>query len=166
MMLTTPWILVGRRFIGLHEIPGAPTEPVIAGWLKALRAWWVDDATPWCGTFAAHCMQEVGVSLPAHWYRAKGWLDWGVPLTAPAVGCVVVFEREGGGHVGFVTGRTPAGALVVLGGNQGDAVNERPFDVARVAGYRWPSPATFDPVVGFSQLPVISGAGALSEREA
>lgn len=165
-MITTPWLLEASRHIGLREVKGAPTSPVIAGWLRSLKAWWTDDETPWCGTFVAACMQSAGVPLPKHWYRAKGWLDWGIPLSAPAVGCVVVFEREGGGHVGFVTGRTTAGNLLVIGGNQGDSVRESPFAFSRVVGYRWPKDSAFVPSVGVSALPVYVAESALSEREA
>ena len=55
-----------------------------------------------------------------------------MPLQAPTVGCVVVFEREGGGHVGLVVGADTKGRLLVLGGNQGDAVSIAPFDRSRV----------------------------------
>ena len=133
-----PWVHVARKYLGLREIAGAPTEPTIARWLSKLNAWWKDDETPWCGTFVAAVMQEVDYERPKHWYRAKGWLEWGVPLTEPKHGCVVVFERQGGGHVGFVVGRTGAGWLMVLGGNQGNAVTIASFDPSRVLGYRWP----------------------------
>jgi uncharacterized protein (TIGR02594 family) len=133
------WLREARESIGLREVPGAATSPVIAGWLASLGAWWRDDATPWCGTAVAAWMQACGIARPKHWYRAKGWLDWGTPIAAPAVGAVVIFERQGGGHVGLVVGKDAAGRLLVLGGNQGDAVNVRAFDTARVIGYRWPA---------------------------
>ena len=53
-------------------------------------------------------------------------------------GCIAVFERKGGGHVGFVVGTDERGRLMVLGGNQGDAVTIAPFDKSRVLGYRYP----------------------------
>jgi uncharacterized protein (TIGR02594 family) len=65
-------------------------------------------------------------------------LLWGLKLNLPAPGCVVVFSREGGGHVGFVVGKDVEGNLLVLGGNQGDEVNIKAFGVDRVSGYRWP----------------------------
>lgn len=165
-MISPPWLISAQKYRGVREIPGAPTAPAIARWLSDLKAWWTDDETPWCGTFVAACMKENGVRLPKHWYRAKGWLDWGTALTGPAVGCVVVFERQGGGHVGLVTGRTTGGNLLVLGGNQGDMVKESPFGFSRVLGYRWPIPSFFEPTVGISTLPVYVSDSALSEREA
>lgn len=158
------WLVLAAAHIGLREIPGAPTSPVIAGWLAKLGAWWRDDETPWCGTFVAAFIQGR-FQLPKHWYRAKGWLDWGVELAGPAEGCIVVFERQGGGHVGFVVGRDTAGRLLVLGGNQGNAVTIAPFDTSRVVGYRWPVGAPI-PAIGMSLLPTQLAQGAASRNEA
>ena len=39
MMAGEPlWIVEARRHIGVREIPGKETAPVIAGWLRKLRA--------------------------------------------------------------------------------------------------------------------------------
>ncbi len=133
-----PWLAVARADIGLREIEGAPTAPRIAAWLRDLRAWWSDDETPWCGTACAAWMRAAGVAIPRHWYRARAWADWGQPLDRPAHGCIVVFARRGGGHVGLLVGQDEAGRLLILGGNQGDAVNVRSFGRDRVLAYRWP----------------------------
>jgi uncharacterized protein (TIGR02594 family) len=133
------WLAEARAHVGLREIPGAPTAPTIAAWLQRLGAWWRDDETPWCGVAVAAWMQGAGIGpLPKFWMRAKAWAEWGQRLSYPAHGCVVVFERLGGGHVGLVVGEDSAGNLLVLGGNQGDAVNVRAFPRGRVLAYRWP----------------------------
>lgn len=160
--MDAPWIIIARRHLGLAEIPGKDTAPTIARWLRDLRAWWTDDETPWCGTFVAACLREAEVSLPRHWYRAKAWLDWGTPIMHPVAGCIVVFERPGGGHVGFVTGRDLRDRLMVLGGNQGNRVSVAPFDPSRVLGYRWPAHL----IVPSDPLPLIRSAGAASSNEA
>lgn len=131
------WVTRGRSYIGLREIPGPEHSTVIAGWLSKLNAWWLDDETPWCGTFVAAMLEGHSV-LPKHWYRARAWLDWGFGLDDPDLGCVVVFERGAGGHVGFVVGRDLANNLLVLGGNQGNRVSIAAFPRFRVLGYRWP----------------------------
>lgn len=156
------WLALARTLTGVREVPGPGNSPLISGWLAKLGAWWRDDATPWCGVFVGHMMQETGHVLPKHWYRAKGWLDWGVPLKAPSVGAVVVFERQGGGHVGFVVGKDTRGRLLVLGGNQGDAVSIAAFDMARVVGYRWPTEYSA-PAGG---LPTYETGAAVSKDEA
>ena len=157
------WIAEARTHIGLREVPGPKNNGVILGWLRKLRAWWSDDSTPWCGTFAAMCLANAGLTPPKDWYRATSWLTLPVALSRPAYGCVVVFTRDGGGHVGFVVGKDKAGNLMVLGGNQGDAVNIRPFAISRVAGYRWPSAY---PSTGRFNLPVLDSDGKVSEDEA
>ena len=137
------WIEIARSFIGTKEILGPDSNPVIIGWLTKLKAWWREDATPWCGVFAAHCMQEDGYAYPKEYYRAKEWLTWGENLPQPMYGCIVVFTRTGGGHVGFCVGKDTSGRLLILGGNQGDKVSIAPFDMNRVAGYRMPSHYAF-----------------------
>lgn len=157
------WLTEARRHLGLREIKGAPTEPRIAGWLKKLGAWWGDDETPWCGTFVAAVMQAQSIPVPKAWYRAKGWVDWGRRLTTPTVGCVVVFERTGGGHVAIVVGCDQIGRLLCIGGNQGDAVSIAPFDRSRVIAYRWPPG---EPLTGLATLPTFASSAKASSNEA
>lgn len=156
------WLAIARADIGLREIPGKATAPKIAMWLKQLGAWWSDDATPWCGVACAAWFRGAKVALPKHWYRARAWLDWGMALTHPVRGCVVVFERKGGGHVGLVEGRDQFGRLLVIGGNQGDAVSLAAFDTSRVLGYRWPSGVPLPS----APLPTFAGGVPVSTNEA
>jgi uncharacterized protein (TIGR02594 family) len=156
------WLVIAEKYLGLREIPGAPTAPVIAAWLQQLGAWWSDDETPWCGVAMAAWMREAGFQPPTAWYRAKAWATWGISLSGPVVGCVVVFTRKGGGHVGLVVGQDPGGKLMVLGGNQGDAVSVAAFDPVRAIAYRWPDGALF-PDVATMDLPI--GFAPTSKKE-
>lgn len=157
------WVKTARSYIGLREIPGKQHNPKIINWLKNLKSWIADDETPWCGTFVAECLRNSNLYYPAAWYRAKAYLELPVKLTRPAYGCIVVFDRVGGGHVGFVVGKDKFGNLMVLGGNQSNAVNIKPFTTSRVSGYRWPSihptPVRFD-------LPLLNSDGKVSVNEA
>lgn len=157
------WLFEARKYLGVAEIPGPQTSGVIAGWLQRLHAWWSDDATPWCGVFVAAMIEECGLPLPKYWMRAKAWADWGSKLSAPVTGCIVVFERQGGGHVGFVVGRTIKGNLLVLGGNQRDCVCVSEFDRNRVLAYVWP-PGEPQPM--HRALLVMDSTGGLSINEA
>ena len=162
------WIAEARRHIGLREVKGAKHNQTIVDWLNRLKAWWSDDETAWCGTFVAQCLQYGDRGIPKYWYRAKDYLNYGTRLESPAYGCIVVFERVGGGHVGFVVGRDQSGNLMVLGGNQGDAVNIRPFAPSRVACYRWPSYSTGVtslPNTSRYNLPIIGSDGQVSNNE-
>jgi len=156
------WLTEGRRHLELKEIPGTATNSTIARWLVELAAWWRDDETPWCGTFVAHCMWHAGYAVPKFWMRAKEWASWGRALDIPVVGCIVVLERNGGGHVGFVVGQDDRGNLLVLGGNQGNKVSIAAFPRLRAVAYRWP---TAVPLFHLDPLPVLAGA-ELSQSEA
>jgi len=158
--MTPEWMAYAKTLIGTAEAKGPGNSSVIAGWLKGLKAWWFDDATPWCGVFVAHVMQQAGMPLPKHWYRAKGWLEWGKPCR-PAVGAVCVLDRDGGGHVFFVT-KISAHFVWGIGGNQGDAVSEAKFDRARVLGFRWPAAMT----APIGAVLVADAGGPISRNEA
>jgi len=161
-MSEAQWMVEARRHIGVAEIPGPKHSPVIQGLLHRLKAWWNDDETPWCGVFVAACIDAAGLPLPKFWMRAKAWAEWGVRLRSPVPGCVVVFERQGGGHVGFVVGRTPANLLMVLGGNQGNRVSMAPFESSRVVGFFWPAGV---PLPDNPALPVMAAAWPVSRNE-
>ena len=140
-MIEPAWLKIARRSLGTRELPGAPTAPRIARWLAALGAWWRNDETPWCGVALGAWVREAGLEIPQHYYRARAWMDWGQPLFLPQLGCVVVLERVGGGHVGLVAGVDRAGRLMVLGGNQGNRVRESSFPLSqyKVKAMRWPN---------------------------
>lgn len=155
------WLNLARQFIGLREVKGGKHAPeIVQFWKDIKRGGIKDDETPWCAAFVGAMLERSGIHS-SRFESAKSYLQWGEALNEPCLGCVVVFSRDGGGHVGFCVGKDTAGNLLVLGGNQGDEVNVRAFPVARVTGYRWPT--------GFMlerhALQVLDGA-ALSKREA
>ena len=133
------WLTEAEKYIGVREIPGARHESKILGWWKAIRRGGIkSDEVPWCAAFVGGCLEAVGI-VSSRYESAKSYLTWGIALSYPVPGCIVVFIRTGGGHVVFVAGTEEKGRLMVLGGNQGDKVSVAPFDRARVTGYRWPS---------------------------
>lgn len=167
-MTDLSWIIEARKHIGLREIKGSKHNPLILGWLKRLNAWWENDEVPWCGVYVAECLRVGSRALPKHWYRASDYLNWGTHLDEPCYGCIVVFTRTGGGHVGFVVGKDRRGNLMVLSGNVGNAVSIAPFSIARVSGYRWPPSATglaMSPYPTRYNLPILSSDGRVSTNE-
>ena len=137
--MTMRWIVEARKFLGLKEIKGSQHAQDILDMWKAIKRGGIrDDETPWCAAFVGACLERAGIQS-TRFESAKSYLDWGTKLDAPVLGCVVVFTRAGGGHVGFVVGQSTSGKLLVLGGNQEDEVNIREFPLTRVTGYRWPS---------------------------
>ena len=96
----------------------------------------------------------------------SSWLQLGREDQRPrAPAAVVVFEREGGGHVGFAVAQDQRGRLLVLGGNQGNKVSIAPFEKFRVLGYRWPADHFAD-LTAAGALPVVKDSGASSGNEA
>lgn len=155
--MTEPaWLTEARKHIGLKEINGSAHNGTIVQFWKAIKRGGIkDDETPWCAAFVGAMLETVGV-ISTRFESAKSYEKWGVKLDAPAVGCVVVFTRDGGGHVGFVVGQDKAGNLLVLGGNQGDAVNIKTFPRSRVTSYRWPAglprPSTNLPLLASAEV--------------
>lgn len=141
-MYECPWLARARRYIGQREIPGSKHNPLILRMWERIKSSIRDDETPWCAAFVGSMLELCGITSsrsPA----ARSYQNWGVKIDRPIPGCIVVFWRGSpksySGHVGFVTGITKSGNLVVLGGNQGDQVSEKAFDRSRVVSYRWPT---------------------------
>lgn len=153
------WLVTARNDIGNPESLGPNDSPLIRRMLGKLNGLWL-RGQPWCGSFMAYVMQQCGIEYPKDYYRAKAWATWGSDC-GPIVGAVVVFERTGGGHIGILAGVDTLGNLLVIGGNQGDAVSVRAFDPGRVLAYRWPPGKTFE----IAALPVASTFGPISKNE-
>lgn len=111
---------------GIKEKIGPENNPTILGWAKEIGGdvahTYKADAIPWCGLFMGVCCVRAGLEVPATPLWALSWAKWGIAAPAPMLGDVLVFKRDGGGHVGIYVGEDPA-AFHVLGGNQGDAVS-------------------------------------------
>lgn len=160
-MSTPRWLQVAERYVGIREIPGPRHNRTILHWLGKLNAWWREDETPWCGVFVAYCMKEAGLPYPKLYMRAKAWSDYGSLLRRDrlAPGAILIFDRKGGGHVGFYVGED-AGFYYVLGGNQSNAVNVMKLGKSRLVASRWPKG---EPVLG---KPVHMKGGVVSTNEA
>lgn len=176
-----PWIDRARQYLGLQEdTRRLHHNEQLLDMLESMgsfngeaRAWWDDDETPWCGLFVGYALGLSQRYVVKEWYRASAWGDsLMTSLPRPAYGCIVTFTRNGGGHVGFVVGRDQQGNLMVLGGNQGNAVSIAPFAESRATGYYWPSrvgDGVFTPSRPHRNrynLPVLTSDGQLSENEA
>lgn len=171
MSMSEPaWLLAARKKMGLRETPGPANNPTIMGWAKALGMKVLGivynaDSVPWCGLFVAQCLREGGIDLGAMkvGVRAKAWAEWGTAMDPSWLvpGAILVFDREGGGHVAFYVGEDGT-HYHVLGGNQSDSVNIMRLAKSRCIARRWPKGA---PVMG---KPVqLSAAGApVSRNEA
>lgn len=133
------WLNTARQYIGTTEIKGPKHNSIIVNWRKKLKSWMLDDDNPWCGDFVAHCLQENGLPYPKNYFRALEWKDYGALLRNDrlAPGAILVFQRPGGGHVGFYVGED-ATHYHVLGGNQSNQVNIMRLEKNRLVTARWP----------------------------
>lgn len=140
-------IAAARPYIGQREVPGPGVNAWIRDvWLGLPGGKWFwetygedDSKLPWCGAFVARVCKDAGYKFPAKYSSALAWGEWGSFLNYPEQGCVAVLIRDGGGHVGIVTGISSDGMSIrLLGGNQGDAVSEAWFPIRRVKAWRSP----------------------------
>lgn len=139
---------LAQRFVGIEEVPGSVANPAILAMLRLDDKWPEDDSVPWCSAFVNYIAWLLRLPRSKS-LRARSWLLVGVPILvehAQRGFDVVVFQRgegkqpgpsviEAPGHVGFYAGYE-GGRIMVLGGNQGDAVSMRSFSGHDVLGAR------------------------------
>jgi uncharacterized protein (TIGR02594 family) len=151
------WLLAMRAMSadGIKETPGSGDNPKILAMRDTIAATYPDmasycalyqhDATPWCGLAVAYAMTMGGVrpvfgkTDTDRFMWARAWDDdeWGYELSVPRPGCVVVMQREGGGHVTLYE-RTEGSSYVCRGGNQADSVNQSSYPISKVVALMWP----------------------------
>ena len=143
----------GLKLLGTVETPGRADNPIIMSWAKevGVTSIYSGDEVPWCGLFMAVVAKRAGKDLPATPLWARDWLNFGRKLKfweAASLGDVLVFGRNGGGHVGIYIGED-SGAYYVLGGNQSNKVSIVRIAKNRLLGVRRPiyqnQPATVKP---------------------
>lgn len=149
---------------GVVEGAGAADNPVILSWANevGLATSFSHDAIPWCGLFMALVARKAGKTIPDKPLWALSWASFGVRAPQPGLGDVMVFRRDGGGHVALYIGEDAA-AYHVLGGNQSDRVcftriARNRLHAARRPAYRQP-PLTV-------RRYALGAAGGLSSNEA
>lgn len=165
-MPQSPWMSPAWADLGLHEIPGAATNARIADYFRlAGHAQITSDETAWCAAFVGACLETSGITSSRS-LRARSYLDWGVPAATPTLGAITVLSRGDDltlGHVGFLVGETEQ-HVVLLGGNQSDAVTVARFDRRGVLGFRLPAAANIPivpPVAAPSDPPGFTSALAM-----
>ena len=116
---SSPSALVGeaRRYLG-----GNPT-----GW-----------AHDWCGKFMNLVLERTGHRGTGSNF-ALSFARYGRRLSGPQVGAVAVMARQGGGHVGVVSGVLPNGDVKVISGNHGHRVAESVYGRGRIVAFVLPT---------------------------
>jgi len=154
------YLTIARKDLGLKEMPGAMNEPRILDAFAAIgHSWLNNDEQPWCAAMLGHWLIKAKLPFPKNAFRALSWLTYGAGYVHPMYGAIAVMTRQGGGHVGIVTGVTKDKKYVrVLGGNQQNMVCESFFPATRISSYRAP--------IGVSLVePPVCELGELSKTE-
>lgn len=160
--LTSPdmprMIQEGLRTYGTLEEPGSKNNPTILAWAKEVGVdkFYTADSIPWCGLWMAVIADRSGWTPPKSPLWALSWSNFGEYVkespkpNAPSLGDVLVFVRNGGGHVGLYVGEDVS-SFYVLGGNQSDSVSIARIVKSRLYTCRRPrwriqQPPTVQPV--------------------
>lgn len=160
------WLEEAYRLIGVREISGPKSNPLILDWANDLDTHYPSDDIAWCGLFVAHCIRSAlpDEDLPANILGARQYEKFGHKCD-PQQGAVGVFWRKskesGFGHVGFLIGER-TDAYQVLGGNQSDSISMAWVSKSRFLQARWP--VTFSPETK-RPLARLTVAGNLSVKE-
>jgi uncharacterized protein (TIGR02594 family) len=110
---------------------------------KYLKTTGLGKGNAWCGAFVNWCLEESGIdgvvpSKTLHPARALSWREFGDKVDNAMYGAIATKSRKGGGHVGFVAGKTKDGKIVILGGNQSDKVKYNVYSKS-VLKYNYPT---------------------------
>jgi uncharacterized protein (TIGR02594 family) len=144
--MSAPWFSVATHFKGVTEVHGSVDNPKILEMYRLSGHPEVDhDETPWCAAFVGACLALSG-------YRgtqsllARSYQKFGQDLKSqPRRGCIAVLWRgdpkASTGHVAFYDRDDDDDHIVLLGGNQGDAVTAHRFPRSQVLAFRWPTEA-------------------------
>lgn len=143
-----PWLKTMRDITGIKEVAGGADNPLILKWcteisvkFPALAAYcrtYTHDSIPWCGLCVAYVMAHNGIRPIDGFLWAANWAKFGKKLDKPVLGCVMVFTRDGGGHVTLYEGEDET-HYIVRGGNQSDAVNVSRYPKSRFTAAVWPN---------------------------
>ena len=164
-------IRIAMEYLGTAEIVGKGSNKTILQWRDDLNqagakiSGYSDDDIPWCGLFVALvCFRRMGIAAEVVtdplW--ARNWAKYGVKSPQPGLGDVLVFVRNGGGHVGFYIAED-ATAYHVLGGNQSNKVSIARITKDRCIAVRRPRYNTLPAAVKPYKL---AATGTLSKNEA
>lgn len=140
---------LAQRFVGIREIADDENHPLVMWWLSLCFDGKLDvpDSTPWCSAFVNGIAWELRLPRSKS-AMARSWLKVGKPIDirdAEVGNDVVVLWRGSpdgpSGHVGFFAGleldaEGKPDRVLILGGNQGDAVSVENFPANRLLGVR------------------------------
>lgn len=125
------------------EIPGKGSNPVIMQLAEeaGVKKIYADDDVAWCAVAMCALLLRAGKKIDFTGYdrlRAKSFEKYGTKVTTPQLGDLLVFTRDGGGHVGIYIAEDST-HFHVMGGNQGNEFNISRIAKNRLSAARRPS---------------------------
>jgi uncharacterized protein (TIGR02594 family) len=136
------WLPIALAEHGIRETPGPRSTARILEYERATNGGPSQrgDETPWCSSYANWVMQTAGYPGTRS-KAARSWLTYGVGIQVPRLGAIAVCMRDDpenpdAAHVAFLVGIIGS-QMLLLGGNQGNAVSIRPYPVTRLTALRW-----------------------------
>lgn len=174
----------GLQLLGTKEVVGKGSNKTIISWRDTLNQNGVkiigygDDDIPWCGlfiAFLAFLRRKIASEVVSSPLWARSWENYGTPVASlvrgalkfhddlkASLGDILVFSRNGGGHVGIYIAEDKT-SYHVLGGNQSNAVTITRILKSRCVAVRRPAynsqPESVRPFV-------VAASGKISSNEA
>lgn len=105
-------VSVAQSQIGLGELGGNNKGIYVRQYLGGR------ENLPWCAGFVSYCAKKAGLGLP-YTLRAKDYLKLGRKVNNPQRGDIIVFSRNGGGHVGIIE-KVSKDTITTIEGNLGE----------------------------------------------
>jgi uncharacterized protein (TIGR02594 family) len=153
--------------LNTNEIPGPKSNSEIMKLAETagVKDIYKNDDVAWCAVAMSAIAIVALKELPFTGYdrlRAASFLKFGLPVSEPMLGDVLVFTRTGGGHVGLYVGEDKD-CYHVAGGNQGNQVNVVRISKNRLSGARRPK---YNVTPKSVHKYFLSPLGAVSKNEA
>lgn len=119
---------------GVKEVSGPKNNPRVLKYHAATKLKAGSDAVAWCSSFVNWVVQQVSLKSTES-AAARSWQRmFPNHPGSPQVGDICVFSRgtnPNQGHVAFFVAETESN-IFVLGGNQSQAVNVKPYPKSRL----------------------------------
>ncbi|MBL4650724.1 MAG: TIGR02594 family protein, partial [Aureispira sp.] len=137
------WISIAEGEKGVKENTSKTKhDPRVMEYHASVKGNINTDETPWCSSFVNWVMNKAGKG-GTNSAMAISWKKYGKKLDRPAYGSIAVIDWDGPGpgwkgHVGFVVGKK-GNNILLLGGNQANAVNIKTFSTSKIVAYVVPN---------------------------
>lgn len=136
-----PWMREAWAEFGQKELAGSASNArILALYRDAGHPNIKSDGIAWCAAYLGACLERCGIAGTRS-LMARSYSAWGREIAEARPGAVAVLSRTADptlGHVGFVLGERDDD-LILLSGNQSDAVTVAAFPRSRLISLRWPS---------------------------